>query len=311
LIFGEERRIMSTAKISCSIGILIHNEAGNIGKLLAALLDQKLTITEIREIIVVSSASTDESDNIVREYEKRDKRIKLLTEPERRGKSAAINTFLEKAKEEIVVISSGDVLPAEETIEKMLIPFADNSIGMTGSHPVPVNKPDSFVGYWVNLQWKLHHLIALRSPKLGEMVAFRKVMKSIPQDSAVDEASIEAIIKEHDLNLIYVPEAIVYNKGPENIPEFIKQRRRIAAGHLWLQKRDSYRVSTNNPRLLLSVLGEEIRKEPLKIPAIAMICLLETWSRFLGWYDLTVLKKNPFKWDIIASTKQVDQGERR
>jgi hypothetical protein len=48
--------------------------------------------------------------------------------------------------------------------------------------------------------------MALISPKLGEMIAFRKVMKSIPKDSAVDEASIEATSKNKGINLnIFLP----------------------------------------------------------------------------------------------------------
>lgn len=296
-------------QLSCSIGILIHNEASNIGKLLTALLNQKLETVSVKEIIVVSSASTDGSDDIVRDFEKQDSRIKLITEPERRGKSAAINTFLKHAQADITLISSGDVLPSAETVERMIKPFFDPETGMTGAHPVPVNEPDSFVGYWVNLQWELHHRIALKSPKLGEMVAFRKIMDSIPEKSAVDEASIEAIIAANSLKLLYIPEAIVYNKGPETVSDFIKQRRRIAAGHLWLKKTDSYQVSTNNPRLLMSVLLFEIKKKPRKILYISFICFLELYSRFLGWYDLTVLKKNPFKWEIIDSTKSVEKRQ--
>ncbi|MBW6515127.1 MAG: glycosyltransferase [Candidatus Cloacimonetes bacterium] len=293
-------------QLRCSIGILIHNEAENIGKLLKALLNQKLEKVEIAEIIVISSDSTDGSDDIVKRYSGINPIVKLITEKERRGKSAAINTFLKEAKEDLILISSGDVIPEEITIEKMIEPFIDSSIGMTGAHPIPVNKTDSFVGYWVHLQWQLHHLIALQSPKLGEMVAFRNIMTSIPEDSAVDEASIEAIITENGFKLFYVPEAIVYNKGPESIMDFIKQRRRIAAGHLWLKRRNSYHVSTNQPQLLLSVLWDEIKRNPWKLHFVILIVILEIWSRFLGWYDLTILKKNPFKWDIINSTKKVN-----
>jgi cellulose synthase/poly-beta-1,6-N-acetylglucosamine synthase-like glycosyltransferase len=294
-------------RLKCSIGILIHNEAGNIGKLLEALLNQKLKQVKIVEIIVVSSASTDGSDDIVKEYAEKEPLIKLITEPERRGKSAAINTFLAEAKEEIVLISSGDVIPEYDTIEKLIFPFRDKKVGMTGGRPVPINSPDSFVGYWVNLQWNLHHRIALRSPKLGEMVAFRKIMDSIPADSAVDEASIEALVTGQNLKLLYIPAAIIHNKGPESVREFIVQRRRIAAGHLWLKQKNSYRVSTNQPGLLLTVLWEEVRNKPVKIPYLLVICLLEVYSRYLGWFDLKIRKKNPFKWTMIGSTKQVNQ----
>jgi len=300
---------MIISKLNCSIGILIHNEAQNIGKLLDALLRQTLEKVAISEIIVISSASNDGSDDIVEKHSLANKNVRLIREAERKGKSAAINTFLKEAKENIVLISSGDIIPEKDTIEKMIEPFTDNRIGMTGSHPIPVNKPDSFTGFWVNLQWNLHHRIALQSPKLGEMVAFRKVLDRIPADSPVDEASIEAIITKMGLQLKYIPEAVVYNKGPESIAEFIKQRRRIAAGHIWLKRQNSYLVSTNKPFLLLKALGSEIRQNPFRIHYILFICLLEIWSRFLGWFDLIILKRNPYKWEIIDSTKKLAQED--
>jgi len=33
---------------------------------------------------------------------------------------------------------------------------------------------------------------------------------------------------------------------------------------------------------------------------------VEIYSRILGWYDFTILKKNPFKWDIAQSTKNLE-----
>ena len=190
----------------CSIGVIVYNEAANIGKLLDSLLTQKTEKVSIKEIIVVSSACTDGTDDIVRSYTAQDDRIKLITEPERGGKSSAINKFIKAAESDILIIESGDTIPAVNTVEKMVSPFADPIVGMTGGRPTPENDPSTFVGYAVNLLWNLHHEMALISPKLGEMVAFRKIFDQIPPESAVDEASIEAIIKaagmEFKINLI-------------------------------------------------------------------------------------------------------------
>lgn len=293
-------------KISCSVGVIVYNEAANIGKLLDALMNQELEQVEIEKIIVVSSACTDGTDDIVREYEKKSKKIKLITETERSGKSSAINKFIKAAKSEVLIIESGDTIPANKTVEKMVAPFADEKIGMTGGRPVPENDPATFVGYAVNLLWNLHHRMALRSPKLGEMVAFRHVFEEIPQESAVDEASIEAIMKEKNLLLSYVPDAIVHNKGPENITDFIKQRRRIEAGHLWLMENQDYEVSSQNHLLLLELAVQEIKRNPAKIHFLIGTAFLEIYSRLLGMYDFKVKKKNPFKWDIADSTKNLE-----
>ncbi len=296
---------LENINIYCSVGIFIHNESDNISNLLDAFLGQKLEQASISEIFVVSSASTDGSDEIVRTYCEKDKRLKLITESERRGKSAAINKFLSFAKENIVIICSGDIIPAESTVESMLRPFLDKEVGMTGCHPIPVNSENTFCGYLINLQWRLHHRISLKTPKMGEMVAFRKVIQEIPSESAVDEASIEVAILNKRLRLIYVPEALVFNKGPENLADFIKQRRRIAAGHKWLKKNNQYKVSTNNPLTLFSVFFAEIIESPSKFIHLSLSVMLESYARLLGWYDLVVKKKNPYKWDRISTTKKV------
>ena len=93
-------------KLKCSIGIIVYNEAANIGKLLDALLSQELHHVQIKEIIVVSSGCTDGTDNIVKKYVSENKKIKLITELERRGKSSAINKFIEASKSDLLIMVS-------------------------------------------------------------------------------------------------------------------------------------------------------------------------------------------------------------
>jgi len=293
-------------KLKCSIGIIVYNAAENIGKLLDALLSQELHHVQIKEIIVVSSACTDSTDNIVRKYESENKKIKLITELERRGKSSAINKFIAASKSNFLIIESGDTIPAKDTVEKLILPFKEPEIGMTGGRPKPENDPRTFIGYSVTLLWNLHHEMALISPKLGEMIAFRRIFEQIPNESAVDEASIEAIICGNGLKLKYIPDAIIHNKGPENIKDFIIQRRRIEAGHLWLKQMQKYSVSSQNSGLLLNLALKEIKRDPEKIFFMIGTAIIEIGSRFLGWFDFKIKKKNPFKWDIAGSTKKLD-----
>lgn len=220
-------------KLKCSIGVFAYNEEKNIAKVLEALLNQKCESVDIDEIIVVSSASTDQTDAIVKAMADKNNLIQLIQESQRNGKSSAINQFLKIAKSDILVIESADTIPEYDTVEKLVLPFKNPKIGMTGGRPVPENSKDTLIGFAVNLLWSLHHEMAMNSPKLGEMVAFRKIFDQIPNQSAVDEASIEALVKKGNLDLLYIANAIIHNKGPENLSDFIKQRRRIAAGHLW------------------------------------------------------------------------------
>jgi len=291
--------------INCSIGVLAYNEEANIGKLLNALLTQKLLNVIIDKIVVVSSACTDRTNDICEDFAKKHDQIELIIEPDRNGKSAAINKFIKATNSPILVIESADTIPASNVIELFVSAFADQKIGMVGGMPVPENSEASFIGYSVNMLWRLHHQMALISPKLGEMVGFRRVFDSIPAESAVDEASIEAIIREKKLDLKYIPEAIIHNKGPETLADFMSQRRRIAAGHLWLEEHQGYKVVSNSKKILLRLLCNEIKERPTKLFNLLGTMMIEIWCRFLGWQDYKIKGKNPFKWDIASTTKNL------
>jgi len=153
--------------------------------------------------------------------------------------------------------------------------------------------------------WELHHRVALEEPKLGEMVAFKKKVTPIPRDSAVDEASLEAAIREAGLELVYVPEAIVYNRGPENLRDFLVQRRRIQAGHLWLQVHSAHEVSTAGVKRIFRHLLRVMPQSPRGLLVAAGAVLLEAVGRALGCLDFWVFRRNPFVWKIAQSTKNL------
>ena len=284
---------------------MAYNEEANIQRLLQAIAGQTFTHGHLKEIFVVASGCTDRTEEIVRNCMGQDKRIKLLIQPQREGKASAINLFLSKASGDILILESGDTIPAEGALDKLVIPFGNSNIGMTGARPIPVNSRETFIGFCVNLMWSLHHKIALTSPKLGELVAFRNYVREIPGDTAVDEASIEAIVRKAGHELHYAADAVVHNKGPENVKDFIKQRRRIAAGHTYLSHEQKYQVSTTNPINILIVLLKENTWNCKNTVWTLGAIFLEMLGRILGHYDFYIKKRNPYIWDIAASTKRL------
>ncbi|MFP3870915.1 MAG: glycosyltransferase [Syntrophobacteria bacterium] len=300
---------MSSGLITVSIGVTAHNEAVNIGRLLQALIGQETRRGKIDEILVVSSGSTDGTDDIVRWWEQKDERVRLIRQRHREGKASAVNLFLREARNDILVLESADTLPLGNTVEELVGPLRDPEVGMTGAHPRPLNSKDTFIGGVVHLMWELHHRMALENPKLGEMVAFRRVVNHIPTETAVDEASIEAAICNAGLSLVYVPEALVLNKGPETVRDFLVQRRRIQAGHLWLQEHSGYRVSTRSPFRILSHLVRVTPRSGKGMLSALSAVVLETLGRGLGWIDFKVLKRNPFVWQVASSTKSLGKHD--
>ncbi len=285
---------------------MVYNEQANIGQLLKTILEQIFLDCQLKEIIVVASGCTDDTINITRRFSKNDSRIKLMIQQKREGKASAINLFLSKATGDILILESGDTIPGPDSLSHLIAPFKDPNVGMTGACPVPVNPDTTFIGFAVNLMWSLHHQISLSNPKMGELIAFRNFVHAIPNDTAVDEAWIEAVVKMDGYIISYVPEAVVKNKGPENIKDFLRQRRRIAAGHKHLYYELKHKVSTHNPLNILKILMKEHSWNKKKLLWLLGIICLEGLGRALGYFDFCVLRKKPFIWKIASSTKNLN-----
>jgi biofilm PGA synthesis N-glycosyltransferase PgaC len=112
------------------------------------------------------------------------------------------------------VLESGDTLPHEYAVEHMVRMFRDPNVGMVGAQKMAVNTPDHIVGLLSHMRLRMEHELCLEIPRLGEMIAFRKVFEQIPPDVAMDEAFVEAIVVRQGMQVRYAPDAIVYNTGP-------------------------------------------------------------------------------------------------
>jgi biofilm PGA synthesis N-glycosyltransferase PgaC len=298
---------ISSIKIKCSVGITAYNEEANIGQLLQAMLDQRLYSVEISEIIVVASGCEDRTVDIVQEYVAKDPRIKLVVQECREGKTSAVNLFLQHAKEDICVLESGDTLPGEDSIEKMVRMFEDPQVGMTGAQKVPVNAPQHIIGYLSHLRLKMEHQLCLEIPRTGELIAFRKVFDHIPPDVAMDEAFVEALIIKGGMQVCYAPDAVVFNMGPETLGDFVRQRRRNFAGHLYLKDKYGYKVSSLENSRVLRIATEEVWSAIRLIYTLAALAGIEAFSRLLGAYDYHIKGKKHVVWDMAWTTKKVER----
>src|SRR6266849_3149076 len=309
----SEHTLSEEEIIGCSIGIMAYNEEANIARTLQSVLAQTGPSISINEVIVVASGCTDRTVPIVSEMAQQEARIRLFVQERREGKASAINLFLKQATSPVVVLIGADVIPETSAIEYLCAPFKDPSIGMVGGRPVPVNDPSTFMGHAVHLLWRLHDGVARIHPKLGEVIAFRNVISGIPTDSAVDEISIQALISQLGFRLIYTPNCVVYNKGPVTVRDFLKQRRRIYAGHLKVLQQQNYEASTMKvtpiARQLIACRHFAL-SNPKQIMWTAGAIFLEGYACVQGYLDYRS-KREHHIWQAVASTKDLEAGQRK
>jgi len=235
------------------------------------------------------------------------KKILLIKEMFRKGKATAISTALKNVKSDIVILQSSDTIPSENTLNNILLPFLGKGVGMVTGRPLSTDNPKTFAGFLNHLIWYLHHIISLSKPKGGEIIAFRNILRKLPHALAADEAYIEYKIHKNGLKIVYSPTAVVYNKGPRKIKDFIKQRERIYVGHLHIKGKYGYFVSTISIVAVVNALFKFFRLNHIKNFRehvwIVLAIFLEVYARFLGMIDYYVMHRLPYKWEIIKSAK--------
>jgi biofilm PGA synthesis N-glycosyltransferase PgaC len=292
----------------CSVGIMAYNEEANIAKAVDAILTQSLVWGEIAEMVIVASGCTDRTAEIVESIANRDPRVRMIVQEHRVGKASAINLFVSAARCPVLLMVSADVIVKDGTIDALLKHFQDPAVGMVGAHPIPVNDETTFLGHTVHVLWRLHDRLARLSPKLGEVVAFRNVVPSIPSDTAVDEISIQALITQLGYRLVYEPEAVVYNRGPQTVKDFLRQRRRIYAGHLRVHHQQDYEASTMSLRRIgRALVGSGSFATPRSAFWTVGAIGLEAAARGLGRYD-HMRHRSHHVWETAVTTKRPVAG---
>jgi poly-beta-1,6-N-acetyl-D-glucosamine synthase len=297
--------------ITCSVGVIAHNCADTIEVLLTELLDQHLHRVAVAEIIVVASGCTDNTVALVQQLIDQHPQLKLVEQPEWRGRADAINLFLAACTTNICVVQHANTLPHEQAVENLVRMFADADIGMVGAQKVLLGTPDYIVGFLTHLRMRMEHLLCLEIPRLSEMVAFRKVFDEIPSDVAMEEAFVEALVVQRGLLVRYAPDAIVYSTAPTSIPAFIAQRRENYVGYLHLQEKYGYTVSSLRGKPVLKAALKEVWGAVQLVWVLFLLAVLEGWSRLLGWYDFAISRERHVVWDMAWTQKQDVQQARR
>jgi poly-beta-1,6-N-acetyl-D-glucosamine synthase len=288
-----------------AIGVMAHNEEATIARLLESILAQTAG-DRIARVVVVASGCTDRTVEIVESFRVRDPRIELAVEPQRAGKVSAINTFMTSSPEPILAVSGADMVYTPRTIEALTAPFDDPDVGMVGSHPVPLNDTSTFVGFAVNLLWKLHHEISLLVPKMGELIAFRNVFRGLDPDMLADEVQIERGIRAVGFKTAYAPDAVIHNRGPETVGQFVAQRSRWVTHNLQVQRKHRYAVSTWQWSTLGRAALNVWKADHPRLDWFLGTAALEMYCRVKGMLARpTATSKDGRLWEQQSTTKDV------
>ncbi len=289
-----------------TVGICAYNEESNIERSIRSVYEQRTDDFDIDEIIVVSSGSTDGTDEIVSGLLPEFENLRFLTQDKREGKNSAINLLLDNKKTQIVVLLNADnAFGSEDSLSNLITPFSDPKVGIVGGHPVPTNGRDSFAGFASHMLWIMHHHVSEVHPKIGELVAFRDIGTRLPARTQSDEDILRMKLEGAGYRGAYAPDAVIRNRGPDTVADFIKQRTRVNIGECYMKRDYGYDIPTWDYRLLVDAMFGAVRDMGFHPVKIALTVAMEMFSRLKAAAYVRSDMGDMNVWDPVSTTKKL------
>ncbi len=298
------------SKPTLTIGIVAYNEAANIGKLLLALKKQHIESADLLQTVVISDASTDDTDNIVRTIG--GDGVELIRHSNRSGANEAINTLLKNVTSDLLAIFDADVLPENDyVVERLIQPLVKNDkIGLTSGMIIPA-KPTTLVEQVLARThvFKTEFFSKLPSVNniylcVGPIRAFSKNLYSSFHypDQVPYDAYAYLTCQNIGLAFEYVPSARVIFRCPNTLKDHSKQSSRFASGRQQLIEEFNGQAKAAYQLPLMATVAAVVR-EAMKHPIMSFLAGYFA----LFFYTKMIFRQKRFTstWDVVASSKKI------
>ena len=228
-------RPVRRADVTPSATLLI--SAYNEADVIRAKLENALSLDyppDALEIVVVSDASTDGTDEIVAEYAGRG--VRVLRQEPRRGKTAGLNMALPLLRSDIVVFSDANAMYEPDAIRTLARNFADPSVGcVTGeARYLPGGHAAADLGervYWdYEIQVKrLETAVGSMVGGDGAIYAIRRSLWRRLPENAINDFLNPLQIVVAGWRAVYEPEAVCHEETTGRTGAEYRRRVRIVS----------------------------------------------------------------------------------
>lgn len=213
--------------------ITAHNEAARIQEKIENCLSLDYPRDRL-EIIVVSDASDDGTDEIVRKYAHRG--VQLFRILERLGKHFGQGRGIRQGTSDIVVLSDATTFLETDAIRKIVRNFADPTVGVVSGEDVirGANVGSSGEGIYVRYEMKLRSLEAAAGSLVGVsgcFFAIRKKLSAMWIDNMSSDFYMPIVAFMNGYRAVPEPEAIgYYDVLGDTVHEFHRKVRTVLHG---------------------------------------------------------------------------------
>jgi cellulose synthase/poly-beta-1,6-N-acetylglucosamine synthase-like glycosyltransferase len=233
---GRVRSRVTRLDLSPFVSIIVaaHNEAQGIAAKLGNCLQLDYPADRM-EIIVASDASTDGTEEIVRDLLARDPRIRWLPSPQRAGKSGVQNLAAAQARGDILFFTDANTSMGAEVLQRLLDDLADPGVGLVTAK-VHFGHPADAVAKGQGFYWRFEFLLRQLESDLGilatasgsALAVRRELFRPLP-DCYGDDCILPLDVRLQGQRVVQARSATVFDAMPEGIQGELRARIRMTA----------------------------------------------------------------------------------
>jgi cellulose synthase/poly-beta-1,6-N-acetylglucosamine synthase-like glycosyltransferase len=296
--FGKVSLITANVLPLVSIIIPAKNHEKDIGRTLECLVKSNYPKDKM-EILVVTSGSTDRTEEICEEFASKGP-VRILNEPlQRKGKPAALNLGLASAKGELVAIYDADTFTTPEILRDLVAPFIEPTVSAVTGPIQVLNEDDnkltkgtslentyySGAGLLYEIRERLGQSLFLPGRNFCIRTELLKNLGGFEETSLTEDFSLMFKLREQGKRIIFSPKAIAKDLVPPSWNSYSIQRKRWATG--WNEENKKYMAQTKYKRKAgLSMINFLIYVNLAIFTFIAIILAPIFW--LLGDYLITM-----------------------
>jgi cellulose synthase/poly-beta-1,6-N-acetylglucosamine synthase-like glycosyltransferase len=222
-----------------SLVVSAYNEARHIEATVLNKLNQDYPHA-LLDVMVVSDGSTDETDAVLGRLAEQNPRLSFFRQQPRSGKTAALNSLIERAKGEIIVFADANSMYRPDTVRQLVAPFADARVGYVTGQMRYVDPHGSLIGDGCSAYMRYENLLRRYETDIGSIVGVdggvdavrRSLYRRMRADQLPDLVLPLAVVQQHS-RVVFAPEAVLEEESLSEQSAELRMRVRVALRAFW------------------------------------------------------------------------------
>jgi cellulose synthase/poly-beta-1,6-N-acetylglucosamine synthase-like glycosyltransferase len=237
--FKSNGKAYSPSSFNVAVLIAAFNEEQIIKEKLLSVLNNIPSNVNL-DVYVGSDASTDSTNDIVKDLQLKFDNVHLVNFEGRTGKAMIINKLAENCDHDILILTDANVLFHRDTISELLLPFEDNTIKMVCANILKRSKSESSFENIEKSYIDRENRIKLAESELWDLVmgaeggcyAIRSsAYNPVPKNFFMDDFFMTMQVLEKGGKVVFRENAVCFEDIPDKAFEEFKRKIRISIGN--------------------------------------------------------------------------------